>query len=409
VGEHEHEHEPLDVGKIIRETFHDDGPFRLHVRSAREWAAMPDPPNLELLGPIVCKGSRTIVVGDTGHGKTTLCLQMLSAIVEGSEWLLWEGAGLSPVLVVDLEQGVRSIKRAIRETRLDERDDVLYVSVPDGLALDQERDHLLALIDVVGEYRPVVVLLDPYYKAHRADDPNAERPIIDLMRTLDSLRATYGFALILPAHPRKDVPGREGVRKLTLHDVAGSGAMTRGAEIVVAIERGNPGYARLRYLKDRDGDLPVNEALGMLYSKADGYRVDPAALDTDEAIQERILAETFGWLTTREVATLVKARHVRVREILPALAEQERLSYAEGPPGRAKSAKCYTTDPELREQAGTPTQLGLDTVGVPTVPPCLLRQAADGNTTSSEGDVGTGTPLDEHVPLPVDEPYWEDE
>src|SRR5438093_1458953 len=88
----------------------------------------------------------------------------------------------------------------------------------------------------------IIGLPDPIYKAHRGA-ANEERPIVDLMRILDALRAKFGFALIMPAHPRKDVVASNGARKLTLHDVAGSGAITRGAEIVLGLERLSHGYA----------------------------------------------------------------------------------------------------------------------------------------------------------------------
>jgi hypothetical protein len=310
---------------------------------------------------------------------------MLAAIVSGEEMLLWEGAGIGPVLVVDLEQGTRSIKRALRETKLDERDDVLYVSVPDGLALDQEREHLLALIDAVGEYRPVVVLLDPYYKAHRADDPNAERPIIDLMRTLDSLRAAYGFALILPAHPRKDVPGREGFRKLTIHDVAGSGAVTRGVEIVLGIERLGPGAGRLRYLKDRDGDLPVGEAMVLLYDRETGFRINTSAHKGDEDVEALILAHKLDpkrpWLTVSEWGMAIHVRDIRVKAILEQMVKRDDpklLWFAVAPPGRAHNAHCYTTSPEAAEQSGAVTEPLLADGGFSASPLSLLGERGAG-------------------------------
>ena len=152
---------------------------------------------------------------------------------------------------------------------------------------------------MIGEHRPAVVCLDPWYKAHRAD-ANEERAVVDLMRILDALRVRYGFALILPAHPRKD-PTSNGARRLTLHDVAGSGALTRGVEVVVAIERLSHGYARLRILKDRDGDLPVGEAWPLIFTRGEGFRLDPKEEQTTEELEQRILSdESREWRTSKE-------------------------------------------------------------------------------------------------------------
>jgi hypothetical protein len=325
-----------------------EGEYRLLVRSAPEVMSLPEPDaSSVLLGPFVFQGARTIVVGDTGHGKTSFALQMLATILHGDEMLGYRGAGRGPVMVVDLEQGIRSIKRGLRESQLAEDDGCLHVSVPDGLALDQDADHVRALATACAEHAPIAVLLDPYYKAHRADEPNAARPVIDLMRILDALRTVFGFALILPAHPRKDVAGaRDGARKLSLHDVAGSGALTWGVETVLAVERMGHGYARLRYLKDRDGDLPIGDSIGMLYDKATGFHLDPRSTETDEGVETLIGETEFGWATTREWAKQIKATHVRVKTILEAMATRGLIAYAVGPDGRSAKAKCYSTRQE---------------------------------------------------------------
>ena len=129
------------------------------------------------------------------------------------------------------------------------------------------------------------------------------------MRVLDALRAEFGFALILPAHPRKDVVSSNGARKLTLHDVAGSGAITRGAELVLGLERLSHGYARLRILKDRDGDLPVGEALPLIFERGHGFRLDPKEEQTADDLEQRILNDTGGWRTVKEWAR--RTRHPR--------------------------------------------------------------------------------------------------
>jgi hypothetical protein len=367
------EPEPLPQAEAAAE------PTRLIVRTAPEMVALPEPPDhYRLLGPLLYRGSRTVIVGDTGHGKTSFALQMLGAALKGETMLEHEGAGVGPALIVDLEQGIRSIKRGLRESNLADREDVLYVSAPDGLALDRDPADFAALDDVLAEYRPAMLLLDPYYKAHRADDPNAERPIIDLMRRLDALRATYEFALILPAHPRKDVAGREGARKLTIHDVAGSGAATRGAELVLGLERLGHGYARLRYLKDRDGDLPVGEAVTLLYSREDGFRLDPRDKTSDESLEQAILEACRTWATVKEWRVELGVREAQARRMLEALAERGQVAYQVGRPG-APTAKLYSSDPDDRDRPGSGDQLRLAPEGDPGDPPSLIGEGVTGS------------------------------
>jgi hypothetical protein len=245
--------------------------YTLTPRTARQIAELPDQAaEAELLGPIAVRGGRTIIVGHTGHGKTTLTYQMLHAITTSAKFLDWQGVG-GKGLVVDLEQGQRSVQRGIREARLDRSDNVDYVLVPDGLALDRDLEHQRALDNLMAAGGYTVVILDPYYKAHRAEDPNAEGPIVALMRILDAFRARHGFCLIMPAHPRKPERGI-ATPALTVHDISGSGAVTRGAEVVLGIERVTYGFGRLRFLKDRDGDLPIGDAWELIFDRERGYR-----------------------------------------------------------------------------------------------------------------------------------------
>ena len=79
---------------------------------------------------------------------------------------------------------------------------MIVVRSPDGLALDENPVHLAELERLLDAHRPAVVVLDPFYKAHRGD-ANEERAVVDLMRYLDALRARHGFALIMPSQPRK--------------------------------------------------------------------------------------------------------------------------------------------------------------------------------------------------------------
>lgn len=356
--------------------------------TARELCALPDPPESDmLLGPLAVRGARTIVVGDTGHGKTSFVLQIAGAILTGRDMLGYKGAGCGPVLVVDLEQGIRSIKRALRDADLADRDDLIYWPAPDGLALDDEgAEDWLTLGRLVVATKPAVLVLDPYYKAHRAD-ANEERAVVDLMRRLDALRAAHRFALILPAHPRKD-PSSQAVRKLSLHDVAGSGAVTRGAEVVLGLERLSHGYARLRILKDRDGDLPVGEAWPLLFSREEGFRLDPKESQTEDDLEQRIVRDPGEeWRTDSEWATELGIRRTRARELLDRLVASGDVEMALGPAGRHPRARCYRTRPGQWDESGRVSRPAPDSETRPTRP-TLIGSVDEGRDERLVPDAG---------------------
>jgi len=324
----------------------DDAPFTMRVVTAESLCDEPDIDTGQLLGPLVLSAGRTIVVGDTGEGKTTVSLQIVKSILAGEDFMGWDGAGTGRALIIDLEQGRRSVKRSLRDAGLDTRNDVDLVLVPDGLSLDQDSSHFDELDRVIAEGGYTIVLLDPYYKAHRADEPNAERPIVDLMRMLDRLRSDYGFALILPAHPRKEMVGSSGPRKLTLHDIAGSGAVSRGAEVILGIEKVAHGMARLRFLKDREGDLEVGEAYHLLFTKGEGFRRDPKDLEPPKDYVQLIReTDDTEWRTLPEWRVLIGSGKPKAEAALEELRTNDppEVEYSEDKTvhGKRKGAKCW--------------------------------------------------------------------
>jgi hypothetical protein len=281
------------------------------VLTARAICELPEPDrDVELLGPLVVAGQRTVVGGYTGEGKTSFVLRLVKAITAGEEFLEWTGAG-GRALIVDAEQGLRTIKRRLREVGLEKSDLVDYLQVPDGLALDGDSDaRRLEQVLTGGAYD--LVLADPLYKLHRGDS-NEERHAVDLMRRLDQWRADLGFALLLTTHPRKRQP--QGTR-FTIDELFGSGAYTRGAEVVLGLKRLRPGYSRLHFFKDRDGDLPsIDETWGLLFDQERGFRRDPedgqVKPSAADRVSELLVADPGMSMEQLETASGYKERTVR--------------------------------------------------------------------------------------------------
>lgn len=379
----------------------DDAPFTMNVLTAAALCDEPDIDTGQMLGPLVLSAGRTIVVGDTGEGKTTICLQMVKAILAGEDFVGWEGVGSGRALIIDLEQGRRSVKRSLRDAGLDGRDDVDLVLVPDGLSLDSDSTHFEELDRVIAEGGYTIVVLDPYYKAHRADEPNAERPIVDLMRMLDRLRTDYGFSLILPAHPRKEMVGSSGARKLTIHDIAGSSAVSRGAEVVVGIEKVAHGMARLRFLKDREGDLEVGEAWNLLFERGSGYRRDPKDFEPPVDYRAKVLeVATEQWMIMDEWKKATSASKRKLEPVLNDLVEEGEMEYTIGPPGRSPKAHAWRlfTGPEGRGGSGPVGVFHQQTLTTsPLAPPVLGDSgASSGVHTVSNQPEGGGASSDEY-------------
>jgi hypothetical protein len=288
---------------------------KFDVLTARRTCELPDPAtNDELLGPLVVRGQRTVIGAHTGEGKTTMTLQIVRAIAAGEEFLGWRGPGDNRALIVDAEQGLRTIKRRLREARLDESDAVDYLRVPDGLRLDTDRADADEVERLLSRGGYAVVGFDPLYKLHSGDS-NAERAAVDLMRLFDSWRTSFHFGLLLPVHLRKPIPGE----KFSIHDVFGSSAYTRGAEVVLGLRRVSNGYAELHFFKDRDGDLEIGHKWGLLYDAEHGFRraAEDDVVDS-ETYAQRLLAyvRQHPGESTTKVTTEVEGRKATLTEIL---------------------------------------------------------------------------------------------
>lgn len=291
------------------------------VLSARATCELPDRPgSQELLGQMLMRGNRLLVGAHTGEGKTTFCLQAVYAVTSRSEFLGWRGAG-GRALIIDAEQGLRTVKRRLREAGLHESDAVDYVRVPDGLALDSNHEHVDAVAAALDGGNYAVVVADPLYKLHTGDS-NDERAAVDLMRRFDAWREQYGFALILPVHCRKPPAGA----KFTIHEFFGSSAYPRGAEVIIGLQRLRDGYSRLHFFKDRDGDLPIGAKWGLLFGRKDGFRRDPEDEEQKQSATERVqgLLEAQPQLTLGRLVAASGYSERTIRRALKALGADDR-------------------------------------------------------------------------------------
>ena len=299
----------------------------LEVLTARELCAVPDPPGSEeLLGPLLMRGNRLILGGHTGEGKTTMALALVRAVALGETFLDWRGPG-ARVLVIDAEQGLRTIKRRLREARLDDSERVDYLRAPDGLSLDRDEGEIAAVEAQLAAGGYGLVLADPLYKLHTGDS-NSEREAVDLMRRFDAWRERHRFALALPVHCRKPPMGA----KFSMHEFFGQSAYLRGAEVVVGLQRVRDGYSRLHFFKDRDGDLPIGAAWGLLFDRERGFRRDPddEKPRLNAADQVRELLEAQPGMSREQIMAATGYAERTVREALREAGADAKRAGAQG-------------------------------------------------------------------------------
>jgi 5S rRNA maturation endonuclease (ribonuclease M5) len=202
---------PDDTGGIVGnptgediETVH-GGTVTVHERPIEldEYLADDSDDEYDWLVPgLLERGDRMILTGAEGGGKSTLLRQVGIQLAAGIH--PFGGKPFDPlrVLLLDLENSDRQIKRKLRPLRLVAgsayRGDMYVRSRVEGLDLltTEDRGYLAEQVDAV---QPDVLITGPAYKM-AAGDPIEEKTARPVALLLDKIRATYGCAVLLESH-----------------------------------------------------------------------------------------------------------------------------------------------------------------------------------------------------------------
>src|SRR5581483_1183897 len=149
------------------------------------------------------RGDRVIVTGLEGHGKSTLLRQLGMQAASGIHPFTLTAVQPVDVLLVDLENSARHLRRELRRLRLAAGDDYekgrLRIEChPEGIDLTG-LDGRAWLRSHVATDRPALLIVGPLYKA-LGGDPTSEEVARPVAFHLDELRAAYGITVILEAH-----------------------------------------------------------------------------------------------------------------------------------------------------------------------------------------------------------------
>jgi hypothetical protein len=155
-----------------------------------------------LIPGLIERRDRLIVTGGEGSGKSTLLRQIGFKSAAGLHPFRDDTVDPIRVLLVDLENSERQLRRELSKLR--DIDRVVagrfqVASKPDGLDLHQTAPDQTWLATAIDQAAPDLVVIGPIYKMSDGD-PNDEGPAKAVIRFLDQLRATYGFAVALEAH-----------------------------------------------------------------------------------------------------------------------------------------------------------------------------------------------------------------
>lgn len=159
-----------------------------------------------LMPGLLERGDRFLITGGEGSGKSVLSRQIALTAAAGVHPFTGDRINPCRVLLVDLENGTRHLRRALRALwdhataigRPVERGMLTVESRPSGIDLTGMEDRLW-LRRLAEHVCPDLLVIGPLYRMH-ATDMNAEEPARLLTRTIDEIRAAVGCAVVLETH-----------------------------------------------------------------------------------------------------------------------------------------------------------------------------------------------------------------
>lgn len=172
----------------------------------------PEPEYDWLVPNLLERGDRLILTGPEGGGKSTLLRQMAMQLAAGIHPFTEEKLDPIRVLVVDVENSRRQIKRKLRPLRLAAPDykpipGLLWEIRPEGLDLLGDHDGQW-LLNLVTATKPDLLITGPIYKL-ASGDPTEERTAKAVTEWFDRIRSDVGCAIIFEAHSPHGVDGRK--------------------------------------------------------------------------------------------------------------------------------------------------------------------------------------------------------
>lgn len=162
------------------------------------------------------RGDRLIVTGPEGGGKSTLLRQASVQIAAGIHPFTLESITPRRVMLLDLENPRRHIRRKLRPLRTaaggqGATSDRLRINIrTEGLDL-LNADDAVWLEQRIAANHPAILIAGPLYKM-ASGDPLAEEPARAVAGLLDRLRATHSLTIILEAHTPYGSGGQRPLR-----------------------------------------------------------------------------------------------------------------------------------------------------------------------------------------------------
>lgn len=175
--------------------------------SAKQWMREDIPPHLWLVGNIMAASTTTMLVAESGLGKTTLLTQLTLCLATGKQFCGMHCHGPVRTLTVAAEGARYAYRTRFLDTcksmEIDAKKiDDWYIHPPNVSEYELGSQNLRDMIRVC---KPAVVILDTLGYFHRGDENDATEWKRYVMQPIRKLTTEYGCAFVLVHHSGKDL------------------------------------------------------------------------------------------------------------------------------------------------------------------------------------------------------------
>lgn len=169
-----------------------------------DFLAEPEPEYDWIIPDLLDRGERVTLIGEEGHGKSTLCRQVLFQSACGIHPFTLEAMPPITALLVDLENPRRHLRRKLAEMRevagdrLDPARLIIEQHEPiDLVGCDRDRAYVE---DLIRDVRPDIIYMGPRYKMALSHGKHVEEVAKTVITFVDKMRERYKFTFLMEDH-----------------------------------------------------------------------------------------------------------------------------------------------------------------------------------------------------------------
>lgn len=313
--------------------------FRFYTPS--ECRQYQPPPGYVLVGDSqLVRGNVTVLAGAPGVGKSRAAHALAIAGATGSNWFGSPVHSCFKTAIIQNENGRCRLAKEFAKINAEQLDDYIRISEPPpyGMAFDHP-DFRAALTDFLAEFKPGVVVLDPWNSAARDDKHRDYRDALDAIKSTLP-KGENEPALVIVAHTKKPQGDARRTGRGLLNEVAGSYVLVSVPRCVFIMQSAsdNPEDDRVVWTCSKNNDGEIGPRSG--WHRRNGLFLPCSELNWENFDSPGIKREDSCTVTVEAVVEAIGDRQVKYTLFANELAARFKVSERTAKTAIGKAADC---------------------------------------------------------------------